>query len=308
MSCIGPTRRNGTILLPQFGLAPFRAILPPEVFLRAAEEGGCAPQRDRPLIPEVVAWLMMYVALQTASMTQGLAQAWGLVRAICPALKERGVSEEAFCQARNQWTLRFWRALWENLVMVFEAKFAAALRWKGIWRVVAIDGSDLDLPNVPAVVRFFGKPGAVGGNAQRPQGKLVALCSVFTGFCFAFKLLPKRFSEHAAVQHLLRRLRPRDLVLMDKGFFFVQHPSPDSPARCGFPAAIAGVGRGLRPPRGAVGRPQLVGRIPPFSLLASERPHAAGNPHRPSDSLPDPRFSSQPPSDVLARPRGIPHT
>jgi hypothetical protein len=250
MASIGS--KGCTTVFRNFGLAPFRILLPPDVFAAAAGMSGCAPQRDRPLIPEVVAWLMMYVGLHTVSMTQGLAQAWGLVRAVCPTLKERCVSEEAFCQARNRLTLGFWRHLWQHLTVRFEATFPSALRWKGIWRVLAIDGSDVDLPNVPLLVRFFGKPGAVGGHAQRPQGKLVALCSVFTGFCFAFKLLPKRFSEHAAVRHLLRRLRPDDLILMDKGFFFLPHPSSDSPAWRGVPDATAGVRRPLYAPhRGA---------------------------------------------------------
>jgi len=253
MSSIGFGCRNAATVLRNFGLVPFRTLLPPEVFVHAAEAGGCAPQRARPLIPEVVAWLMMYVGLHTVSMTQGLAQAWGLVRVICPTLKERGVSEEAFCQARNQLTLGFWRSLGVALGTAFEAKFDTALRWKGIWRVLAIDGSDIDLPNAPAVVRFFGRPGAVGGNAQRPQAKLVALCSVFTGFCFAFQLLTKRFTEHAAVAHLLRRLRSHDLVLQDKGFFSLPHPSRHPATRRGLPHAIAGVGGAVRPPRGDVG-------------------------------------------------------
>jgi hypothetical protein len=189
---------------------------------------------------------MMYVGLQTTSMTQGLAQAWGLVRAACPWLNERGVSEEAFCQARRQLTLGFWRKLWESLIHRLETRFPSALRWKGIWRLLALDGSDVNLPNAPALVRFFGKPGAVGGQARRPQAKLVALCSVFTGFCLAFKLLAKRFSEHAAVAHLIRRLRVHDLVLMDKGFFSLPHDPCDPPTRRRLSHAAAGVRGWLR--------------------------------------------------------------
>ncbi len=137
-------------------------------------------------------------------------------------------------------TLGFWRTLWNELARRYELVFGAAQRWKGKWRVLAVDGSDLDLPNAPDVVRFFGKPGAVGGNARRPQAKIVALCSVFTGFCFGFKLLTKRFTEHAAVAHLCRWLRKDDLVLMDRGFFSLRYPLPYSPARSALPDAHAG--------------------------------------------------------------------
>ena len=87
MASIGSHRLYASLVFQQFGLAPFRRILSPEAFAAAARAGRCAPRRDRPLIPEVVAWLMMYVGLQTTSMTQGLCRAWGLARAVCPRLQ-----------------------------------------------------------------------------------------------------------------------------------------------------------------------------------------------------------------------------
>ena len=183
MSPIGFRRRCALALFQKFGLAPFRGILPAEVFEEAARAGRCAPRRERPLIPEVVAWLMMYVGLQTTSMTQGLGQAWGLLRVACPGLNEGCVSEEAFCQARKQLTVGFWRNVWEHLGGRFEATFAPSLLWKNTFRLLAVDGADIDLPNVPKIVRFFGKPRNGKAEGRRPQGKLVTMCSVFTGFC-----------------------------------------------------------------------------------------------------------------------------
>jgi hypothetical protein len=55
----------------------------------------------------------------------------------------------------------------------------------------------------------------------------VALCSVFTGFCVAFKFLSLRFSEHVALQHLIRYLRKEDLVLLDRGFFSLRRSLAD---------------------------------------------------------------------------------
>ena len=240
MAFIGTARRNTARILQQFGLAPFRDILPSGVFASAALAAGCEPKRDRRLVPEVVVWLMMYVGLQTTSMTQGLSQAWGLIRSVCPHLPAVSVSEEAFCQARQKLTLGSWRTLWRELSLRFEKKFDAAMLWKGKWRVLAVDGTDINLPNAPAIVDFFGKPGAVGGNARRPQAKLVALCSVFTGFCFGFKLLTKRFTEHHAIVHLVRRLRRDDLVMLDRGFFSLRHDAPHSATRGPFLVAHAG--------------------------------------------------------------------
>ena len=102
MFSIGSVPSGATAILQRFGLSPFRTIIPSEEFRIVAKQTGCAPRRERPLVPEVVAWLMMYVALYTESMTQGLLQAWGLVRQLCPDLQARPVSEVAFCQARKQ--------------------------------------------------------------------------------------------------------------------------------------------------------------------------------------------------------------
>lgn len=220
MSVIG---RNADRTRPcplSFGLTRFQSILTPQDFKTFAQQTGCAPKKERPLIPEVVCWLMMSVALHTESMTQGLIRAWDWVRAACPQLSDTDacVTEEAFCQARGQLPLRFWRALWDCLVSRYHRRFPTAMRWKG-HRVLAGDGSEVQLPLVRALVDFFGCPKGGKGESRRPQGRLVALCSVFTGFCVAFKFVPLCFSEHTVLRHLIRQLKINDLLLLDRGFF-----------------------------------------------------------------------------------------
>jgi hypothetical protein len=218
---IGSARSDAVDIFAHFGLAPFRQILTPEDFVVIAAQTGCAPLRKRPLNPEVLVWLMLGVALQVSSFTQGLQHAWGLVRACCPCLKQTCVKEEAFCQARRALSFDFWRALWGCLREKFERRFGAALLWKGL-RPLACDGSELDLPNVPPLVKFFTRPKTQKGVSRAPQARLVALCSVLTGYCVDFVCISRRFSEHIALKHLIRRLRPNDLLLNDKGFFSYQ--------------------------------------------------------------------------------------
>jgi hypothetical protein len=228
MFSIGSTLVRAAGFVQTSGLSAFQAILPAREFRIAAERAGCLPRRKRILIPEVVAWLMMLVALHSASMTQGLLQAWSWVRSRSPIRAEK-VTEEAFCEARGRLKLRFWRILWDRLVVRYEKRFGRQMLWKRRFRVLAADGSDVDLPNVPALVRFFTCPRGSRGQSKRPQGRLVAICSVMTGFCVAFKFLSLRFSEHVAFQHLTRYLRKNDLVLLDRGFFSLRH-HPAHPA------------------------------------------------------------------------------
>lgn len=219
MPAIGFSHRDAVMLIQKFGLAPLRAILPAEEFATIARQTDCAPKRQRPLIPEVVSWLMMLVSLKATSMTQGLLQAWGCVRSVWPRLEAGCVTEEAFAMARRQLPLRFWRALFQRLRQRYEQRFAEAMRWKDRWRVLAVDGSDVRLPNRAILADFFGRAQSGHGQSRQPQGRLVALCSVFTGFCLAFVFMPRRFTEHLALRHLLRHLRPHDLLLADCGFF-----------------------------------------------------------------------------------------
>jgi hypothetical protein len=218
MMSIGSTRSHAVDILHRQGVTPFRAILSSGEFATVARQTGCGPRRKRPLIPEVVGWLMMFVALQTTSMTQGLCQAWGLVRSLCPHLGLNCVSEEAFAQARGQLRLRFWRTLFGRLGQRFEQRFDAAMRWKGL-RVLAADGTHVGLPVVPVLAQHFGRPKGSAGESRQPQGRLVALCSVFTGFCLGFKFVPLRFPEQTVLRHLIGRLQAKDLLLTDRGFF-----------------------------------------------------------------------------------------
>jgi hypothetical protein len=218
MSAIGQPRRNAVDLIRQFGLAPFRRILSPNDFTAIAEQSDCVPERRCPLTPEVVAWLMMYVALLTTSMTQGLKLAWGVVRSICPTLRAAIVTEEAFGEARNRLPWRFWTGLWNLLQRRYLSVFDDALRWKGLL-VMGGDGTAVDLPNVPAVAQRFGRPKNGKSRRRQPQGRLVALCSVFTGWCWSFAFMPLRCTEHQALQRLTRTLRSGMLLLLDRGFF-----------------------------------------------------------------------------------------
>jgi hypothetical protein len=229
MSVIGSIGRNAEILLQSFGLARFQKMLKPKDFEAIAREVGCTPRRSRPLTPQVVAWLMMLVALHKESMTQGLLRAWKWVRTICRHLPKTCVSEEAFCQARRELPLTFWKRLWGLLRSRYEKQFDARMRWKGIHRVLAGDGSEVRLPKAKALVKFFGCPKGRRGASPRPQGRLVAMASVFTGFCLALKFVALKVSEHAALRHLIRLLQINDLLLLDRGFFSLRrvmaHPA-----------------------------------------------------------------------------------
>jgi len=222
MSTIGSTRRDAATLFQRFGLAPFRHLLPSELFEQLAQQCGCAPARPARCIlrPEVVSWLMMYVALLGQSMIVGLQQAWGLLEGAFPHLVgQPPVREEAFCQARQRLPRAFWKALWQRLQEQYVAQADAQLRLWGRYRPLAVDGTLLELPQEHALQQHFGRSANQHSRSRRPQARLVALCSILTGFCRDFVLAPLRCSEHQCLRRLIRRQQPEDLLLLDAGFF-----------------------------------------------------------------------------------------
>ena len=94
----------------------------------------------------------------------------------------------------------------------------------GCWlvgrRLVAIDGTCLDLPDTPANDAHFGRPGVMKGERSAfPQARVVALAECGTHAIFDAVISPYTTSENAASAQLLGRLEPGMLCLADRGFY-----------------------------------------------------------------------------------------
>lgn len=85
-------------------------------------------------------------------------------------------------------------------------------------RLVAIDGSNFELPDEADNVNHFGYPGSRTGHAGYPQAQCAVLVECATHAIFAANLGPYRASEWELCQPLLKRLQPGMLCLADRGF------------------------------------------------------------------------------------------
>jgi hypothetical protein len=86
-------------------------------------------------------------------------------------------------------------------------------------RLVALDGSTLNVLDTPANVRAFGKPPASRGETVFAQIRWVGLAEIGTHVLFAVEMGGWRKSEYALGQKLLRHLRPGMLCLADRLFY-----------------------------------------------------------------------------------------
>jgi len=92
--------------------------------------------------------------------------------------------------------------------------------WLAGRRLVAMDGTCLDLADSPANDFYFGRPGVMKGERSAfPQARVVALAECGTHAMFEAVIGPYSTSEAALSRGLLGRLSKGMLCLADRGFY-----------------------------------------------------------------------------------------
>jgi hypothetical protein len=92
--------------------------------------------------------------------------------------------------------------------------------WYRGWRLVALDGSSLDVADTAANQAHFGRPSSPrGGQSGFPQMRFVALAELGTRILLAAQPGSYRASELELSQRAIAELRPDMLCLADRGFY-----------------------------------------------------------------------------------------
>ncbi len=126
------------------------------------------------------------------------------------------VTEEAFSRARQRMPSEFWVALFFLLGERFQLLYADVVRWRR-FRLVAIDGTEVFLPDWPALREHFGTASNAGGS-HGAQARLVLLQFPQARLPYAYVLKPLSEGEITLARQLLQGLMPDDLILLDAGF------------------------------------------------------------------------------------------
>ncbi len=90
-------------------------------------------------------------------------------------------------------------------------------------RLVAIDGSNFEVPDEAANAAEFGYPGSRTGHAAYPQAQCAVLVECATHAIIGANLGPYRAAEWDICEPLLALLRPDMLCLADRGFSGYAH-------------------------------------------------------------------------------------
>jgi hypothetical protein len=168
-------------------------------------------------VPEVVFWLMATVALGDGVMAGAVAAFGGTLRAAIPWLPLKAVTNAAFCTARARLPLRFFLRLFAQIVTRFSRKYADVWRWKS-FRLLGIDGTDVNLPDHRHLRRVFSAASNQHGAIGPLQARLVGLVGLCDGLCYDFRWTSLKVGEQDSARRLLRKLGPADLVLLDRNF------------------------------------------------------------------------------------------
>jgi hypothetical protein len=99
------------------------------------------------------------------------------------------------------------------------------------WRLLAIDGFELDLPDSSQNAAEFGYAGSEDNRSAFPKARVVALAECGTHAFVAAEVAPYRVGEKTLAQRLYQRLRTDELLTADRGFY--SWPAWDSAAATG---------------------------------------------------------------------------
>lgn len=196
-------------------------VFPPDVVDEVIAEVGRTEQRNRTLPARVMAYFSIGMALYSegsyedvlSQLTDGLAWASRWQDSFVPP------SKSAIFQARQRLGSEPVAALFARV-----AKPLATATMAGSWlagrRMVAIDGTCLDVADSVENAKFFGRPGVnKGEQAAFPQARMVALAECGTHVVFAAEIGAYSESEATLTERLLPRLEPGMVLLADRGFF-----------------------------------------------------------------------------------------
>ena len=193
---------------------------PPDVVDEVIAECGRTELRHRSLPARVMAYFSIGMAMHSEGsyedvlslLTDGLS--W-----VSDAEPVKLSSKSAIFQARLRLGFEPVRALFERVAVPLAAPDAAG-SWLAGRRLVAIDGTCLDVADTADNVEFFGRPGVnKGEQAAFPQARVVGLVECGTHAVFDAVVGAYSTGEITLSRELVGRLQPGMLCLADRGFY-----------------------------------------------------------------------------------------
>ena len=184
-------------------------------------ETGRASQRNRLLPAPAVVYYVMALALWREAPLEEV------LRVVCEGLQWLGggaaeavqASKSAISQARSRLGAEVMQRLAERVLRPLAAPGAPGAWYRGR-RVMALDGSCMDVADENANAEFFGYPTATRGQSAFPQARLLGMVECGTHVITAAAIAPYARSEKAMAAERLPGWLEKDMLLLaDRNFY-----------------------------------------------------------------------------------------
>lgn len=179
----------------------------------AKRSGGKLP-------PHVVAYVTMGLCLfaeddyeEVATKVTGALSAWGCWDAGWSVPTAGGIS-----QARQRLGPKVLAEVFEQVAAPVADTLTRGAWLRG-WRLLAIDGFEVDLPDTPKNVAEFGYAGSGDNRSALPKARVVALAECGTHAFLAAEVGAYATGEKTLANRLYPRLRHDELLTADRGFY-----------------------------------------------------------------------------------------
>jgi len=127
------------------------------------------------------------------------------------------ITKSAFFQARKQLSYRVFIELNRQLIDGVYKNINHYKTWKG-FRLCAIDGTSIRLPNEPDITNYFGVQKGKVNQADCPMGMASAYYDVLNNLIIDSSINPKGTSEKTCAEKHLAYAGENDLIIYDRGY------------------------------------------------------------------------------------------
>lgn len=210
-----------TVTPEQVSIGVLVSSVPRDVIdVAVAAHGVGAKRSDGKLPAHVVAYLTMGLCLfpdddytEVATKVTGSLSRFGCWNASWKVPTSSGIS-----QARQRVGAR---VLADVFAGVARPVATASTRgaWLRRWRLLAIDGFDVDVPDTPQNAAEFGYAGSGDNRSALPKARVVALAECGTHVFVAAEVDAYRVGEKTLAARLYPRLRRDELLTADRNFY-----------------------------------------------------------------------------------------
>jgi hypothetical protein len=210
----------GERLSDRIAIGVLTRAFPPRLVDEVIAETGRAEQRSRLLPARVVVYFVLAMCLFFGQGYEEVARLLGegLESERAGRRPWRVPTTAAIARARKRLGTEPLKVLFARVCRPVAVP-ATAGAWYQQWRVVAVDGTTLDVADTAANEEFFGRPGSGRGKGAFPQARVVGLAECGTHAIFAAAVGPLSSSEQTLSRQLLSRLSMGMLLLADRGFY-----------------------------------------------------------------------------------------